>query len=163
MTASPGKKNRNRHQQGKDPNHDLTSHPSSLNQPFSLAKSQSGIHGASVARLDKYLWAIRIFRTRSLAGDACRASQVKRDSMTLKAAYQVKPGDILDVVKGPQRLKIEVVSVIEKRVAAPLAQKHYIDHTPPPVETEPTARRDRGLGRPTKKDRRDWEEVFEAE
>ena len=112
-------------------------------------------------RIDKYLWAIRLFKTRSLAAEACKAGRVKLDGQNLKPSYVVKIGDVYTLQKGPERKVIKVVALLENRVDAKKAITFYEDVTP----LEDTAAyklkyptilltRDPGTGRPTKKDRR---------
>lgn len=113
-------------------------------------------------RADKWLWAIRLFKTRSQASDACNAGKVKLDGDSIKPAKELRVGDTLTVTKEQQRITYKVLKVIEKRVGAPEAQLCYEDLTPP-EERERTLMpsvfrfptRDRGTGRPTKKERRD--------
>lgn len=111
-------------------------------------------------RIDKWLWAVRLFKTRSLAADACAAGKIKMDGESLKASYMLKAGQTIQVQKEGIRMIIKVVKLIEKRVGAPLAVQCYEDLTPPEVKDKlkfPSVFyevRDRGIGRPTKKDRR---------
>lgn len=113
-------------------------------------------------RIDKYLWAIRIFKTRSMASQACKAGKVKLEGTNVKPSYLVKIGDTYTVQKGIERKKLKVLSFIEKRVAAKEAVKHYEDLTPEEDTAQfkrkfhaPVLKRDRGAGRPTKKERRE--------
>lgn len=107
------------------------------------------------ARVDSWLWAIRIYKTRSAATTACRAGHVRVNGDRVKAAQQVRIGDELRVrIAGFDRILI-VRQIMVKRVGAPLAALAYEDRTP---EREPQAAlglRDRGAGRPTKRERRD--------
>lgn len=108
-------------------------------------------------RADQWLWAIRLYKTRSAATDACRGGHVKLNGASAKAASPVRPGDRLEVrLHGWDRV-VEVTKPIDKRVSAPLAAEAYIDHSPPrPTrEDDPVVfARDSGAGRPTKRDRR---------
>jgi ribosome-associated heat shock protein Hsp15 len=109
-------------------------------------------------RIDKWLWAARMFKTRSAASSACTAGHVKIDGESVKASKTVKPGDHVDVLTpgGPRQL--EIVQLGDRRGPASVAQSLYIDHTPPPPPKELVAaepRRERGAGRPTKKDLRE--------
>ncbi|MFD2742873.1 MULTISPECIES: RNA-binding S4 domain-containing protein [Sphingobacterium] len=128
-------------------------------------------------RIDKYLWAIRIFKTRSLATEACKAGRVKLKGQNVKPSYVVKVGETFSIQKGIERKVILVTGLLERRADATTAQKHYEDHTPE-EETyayksafhAPILKRDRGTGRPTKKDRReiddlqdDWKESDSSE
>ncbi len=114
-------------------------------------------------RIDKWLWAVRVFKTRTLASDACHAGKVKIDNEAVKASRYVKIGDTLTISKGPERFVIKVLKLIENRVSAPIAVTCYEDLSPPPTSSEqqlasafyrPNITRDRGTGRPTKKERR---------
>lgn len=111
-------------------------------------------------RIDKWLWAVRLFKTRSLAADACAAGKIKMDGESLKGSYMLKAGQTIQVQKEGIRMIIKVVKLIEKRVGAPLAVQCYEDLTPPEEKDKlkfPSVFyevRDRGIGRPTKKDRR---------
>jgi len=113
-------------------------------------------------RIDKYLWAIRIFKTRSLATEACKAGKVKLDGRNIKPAHEVKIGEIYQVSKGIERKVIKVVGLLENRMDAKSVVNFYADETP--VEQThgyksmfqaPLLKRDRGTGRPTKRDRRE--------
>ncbi|MFN8283185.1 MAG: RNA-binding S4 domain-containing protein [Chitinophagales bacterium] len=112
-------------------------------------------------RIDKWLWAIRIFKTRTLASDTCAAGKVKIDGESVKASYMIKAGQIVHINKQGEKLILKVLKLIEKRVGAPLAAECYEDLTPP--EEKDKLRfpavffevRDKGTGRPTKKDRRE--------
>ncbi|WP_316841606.1 RNA-binding S4 domain-containing protein [Pedobacter gandavensis] len=117
-------------------------------------------------RIDKYLWAIRLFKTRSLATEACKAGRVKFNGNNLKASAIVKPGDVYQVSKGIEKKVIEVVELLYNRVEAKIAVTKYKDITPL-EETQgyksmfhsPVLIRDRGAGRPTKKDRREIDDL----
>jgi ribosome-associated heat shock protein Hsp15 len=117
-------------------------------------------------RIDKYLWAIRAFKTRTLATEACKAGRVKLDSRNIKPSHEVKEGEVYQVSKGIERRVIKVTGLLESRVDAKTAVNFYDDITP--VEqtaafksmfNAPVLKRDRGTGRPTKKDRRDIDEL----
>lgn len=117
-------------------------------------------------RIDKYLWAIRLFKTRSLATEACKAGRVKFNGNNLKASAIVKPGDVYQVSKGIEKKVIEVVELLYNRVESKIAVTKYKDITPL-EETQgyksmfhsPVLIRDRGAGRPTKKDRREIDDL----
>lgn len=109
-------------------------------------------------RVDKWLWAARMFKTRSLASAACDAGHVKLNGSSVKASKPVKRGDHIEVVT-PGGLRIlDVVELLDKRGPASLAQQLFDDQTPPPPPKEERdismPRRARGEGRPTKRDRR---------
>ncbi len=117
-------------------------------------------------RIDKYLWAIRIFKTRSLATEACKAGRIKLNGQNLKPSAVVKLGDVYSIQKGPERKVVEVTGLLERRVDAKTAVQFYQDKTPvedtrafKSVFQAPILTRDRGTGRPTKKDRREIDDL----
>ncbi|WP_245930318.1 RNA-binding S4 domain-containing protein [Allonocardiopsis opalescens] len=106
--------------------------------------------------MDRWLWAVRLVKTRSDAVQACRGGHVRIDGRPAKAAAAVRAGAVVRVhLPGGTRI-VEVVHIIEKRTSAPIAVQCYIDRTPPPPPEQhgSVPRRDRGAGRPTKRDRR---------
>ncbi|MFS0733314.1 RNA-binding S4 domain-containing protein [Microbacterium sp. 1P10UB] len=113
---------------------------------------------ASSARVDAWLWAVRIYKTRSAATAACRAGHVRVNGDRVKAAQPVRPGDELRVrIAGFDR-QLVVRRPISKRVGAAVVAESMEDRTPPPPPRESVAFvpvRDRGAGRPTKRERRD--------
>ena len=109
------------------------------------------------ARVDRWLWAVRLFRTRSEAAAACRGGHVRIDGRAAKPASAVAVGATVEARVHDVDRTVEVVRVIEKRVGAAVAAECLVDHTPPPPPREvvtPVAARERGAGRPTKRDRR---------
>lgn len=113
-------------------------------------------------RIDVWVWAVRMFKTRSEAAAAVRAGHVKLNGESTKPAQQVVPGDTVRVWKDHRELIYEVVATLRKRAGAPIARTCYIDHSPPPPPKEILAsmpRRDRGAGRPTKRDRRELDRL----
>ncbi|MFM9378342.1 DUF3558 family protein [Gordonia sp. VNK21] len=108
-------------------------------------------------RIDSWIWGIRLTKTRSAAGAACRAGHVQVNGVTAKPATPVAVGDEVRVrIHGRDRI-VEVTKLISKRVSAPAAAECYLDHSPPPPPREVLAgipRRDPGAGRPTKRERR---------
>lgn len=109
-------------------------------------------------RIDAWLWAVRLTKTRSVAAEACRAGHVKVGGVAVKPAYNVTPGDEVRIWIHHKETIVEVVDTISKRVGAPLARNCYVDKTPAPPPRELFAAppiRDRGAGRPTKRDRRE--------
>ena len=107
-------------------------------------------------RLDRWLWAVRLTKTRPDAAAACRGGHVRVNDRPAKPATTVVPGDEVTALIGETTRIVEVVRLIQKRVGAADAVTCYLDRTPPPPST-PTvavAVRDRGAGRPTKRDRR---------
>lgn len=112
---------------------------------------------ASVApvRVDSWLWAVRIYKTRSAATTACRAGHVRVNGEKVKASQSVKPGDELRVrIAGFDRILV-VRQTLTKRVGAPVAATALDDRTPPREPMAMLAVRDRGAGRPTKRERRE--------
>ena len=120
-------------------------------------------------RLDKYLWAIRLFKTRTMAAAACDTGKVKYDGGQAKAARNVSIGDEYEVKTEAKRWRIKVTGLLEKRVAANEATKHYIDITPKEeiqrlqyqAASFHTGKRQSKIGRPTKKERRDLEDFMD--
>jgi len=118
-------------------------------------------------RVDKWLWAVRIFKSRSLATEACKSGHIILDEKTLKPSALVQEGDVLHIKKDGFNLQYRIISLIEKRVGAPIAETCKEDLTP---EDELNKYKDwfigkarpewrqKGDGRPTKKDRRTLED-----
>lgn len=113
-------------------------------------------------RVDAWIWAIRLTKTRSAAGAACRGGHVRVNGATAKPAQPVVPGDEVRVRLNGRERVVEVTKTISKRVSAPMAAECYIDNSPPPPPREIVASvplRDRGAGRPTKRERRDLDKL----
>lgn len=136
--------------------------------PAGAASSGAGPAGAAqqgapaATRADKWLWAIRLYKTRTEATDACRAGHVKVNRVNAKPATLVKQGDTVEARCPSGERVVEVTSILEKRAGAAIAAACYVDHTPPPPADEGTLAnfaRDRGAGRPTKRDRRQLDRV----
>jgi ribosome-associated heat shock protein Hsp15 len=112
---------------------------------------------ADTARVDAWLWSVRVFKTRTMATEAVRAGHVAVNRAVTKPATPVKVGDVVTVrLNGYDRV-LEVARVISRRVGAPIAAECIIDHSPPPPPREfvaPGLVRDAAAGRPTKRDRR---------
>lgn len=118
-------------------------------------------------RLDKWLWAVRIFKTRSIAADNCKKGRVQVDGADAKASKLVSQGDIVSVRKPPVTYSYRVKKVTQNRVGAKLVPEMYEDVTPPDQKQilelnrlSGIVGRARGTGRPTKKDRRQLEDFF---
>lgn len=119
----------------------------------------------SGARVDTWLWAVRLVRTRSAATALCRAGHVRVNGDRAKPAQRLLAGDEVRfaVEGGPPRVVVVRDPGLVKRVGAPLAQAAYEDHSPPPPppeERQSVGARDRGAGRPTKRDRREIERLL---
>ncbi|WP_026556734.1 RNA-binding S4 domain-containing protein [Arthrobacter sp. 35W] len=112
-------------------------------------------------RVDAWLWAIRVYKTRSAATAACRAGHVRLNDKPAKAAQSVVSGDTIRVRESGWERILEVRVLIAKRVGAEAAARCFTDHTPPrPVlPALGLPQRDRGAGRPTKKDRREMDRL----
>ncbi|GIG24690.1 RNA-binding S4 domain-containing protein [Cellulomonas denverensis] len=114
--------------------------------------------GPASTRVDRWVWAVRLTKTRAAAATACRAGHVKVNGERAKPATSIKAGDEVRVRgDGPERIVV-VRAVIERRVGAAVAVQCYRDDTPPPPPKEHVAvaaQRDRGAGRPTKRERRE--------
>lgn len=108
------------------------------------------------SRVDRWLWAVRLTKTRPDAASACRGGHVRVNNRPAKPATPVAPGDVVSALVGDRTRIVEVLRVIQKRVGAADAVTCYLDRTPPPAPNSvpPVAARDRGAGRPTKRDRR---------
>ena len=119
-------------------------------------------------RIDKYLWSIRVYKTRSEATTACNGGKVRLNGSDVKPSKAVKVGDQIVVRKGPVTYTFNVLQLIDKRQGAKLVPQYAENLTPEeemaklhaPVETF-FLKRDRGAGRPTKKDRRQMDDLWE--
>jgi ribosome-associated heat shock protein Hsp15 len=117
-------------------------------------------------RIDKWLWAVRIFKTRNLATEFCKKGRVLIAGEAVKASRIVRIGDLIEIRKPPMTLTYKVTGIIEKRVSAPIAAEN-VQNLTPPEELEKVHNimesafytRDRGAGRPTKKERRDLDKL----
>ena len=124
---------------------------------------------SDTARIDKYLWAVRVFKTRTEATDACKGNKVKVDGVAVKPSRPVKVGNTIEARKGSVQYIYKVKALLENRVGARLVPEYAENLTPQseldklraPVETF-FLKRDRGMGRPTKKDRRDMDVLWEG-
>jgi ribosome-associated heat shock protein Hsp15 len=125
---------------------------------------------AENVRIDKFLWAVRLFKTRSTAAEACKKGRVQINGTSVKSSRTVKPGDTIDVKTPPVTRTYKVLAIAEKRMGAKLVPGFIKDITPEDqLEILELTRlaykqgRRKGLGRPTKKDRRDIERLFNEE
>ena len=122
---------------------------------------------AESVRIDRWLWAVRIFKTRSDSNSACRSTRIKLNGNTAKPASKVRIGDEICIRKNSYTQKLIVKELIEKRVGAHIALEYFADQTPARERKQADAHREhaklykghRGKGRPTKKDRRTLEDL----
>lgn len=115
-------------------------------------------------RIDKWLWAVRIFKTRTMAANACKKGKVRANGINAKPSYSVRIGEIIEVEQPPITRTYRVTGLIEKRVSAGLAVEHVEETTPPQefkklrmmrrMSSTIVGIRDKGAGRPTKRERR---------
>ena len=118
-------------------------------------------------RIDKYLWSIRVFKTRSEATDACKGGKIRVNGADIKPSKSVKEGDMIVARKGAVTYTYKVLQLVDKRQGAKMVPLYAENLTPQeeldklraPVETF-FLKRDRGAGRPTKKDRRQMESLW---
>lgn len=123
-------------------------------------------------RIDKWLWSIRIFKSRTLATDACKSGKVRIGEEPVKASYLLAENEIVTVKKEGFNLQFRSIQLIEKRVGAPIAITCYEDVTPEEEKNKykawflngsaVTEKREKGAGRPTKKERREIDEFKEG-
>jgi ribosome-associated heat shock protein Hsp15 len=117
-------------------------------------------------RVDKWLWAVRVFKTRTQAGDACKGGKVKIDGTNVKASREIKEGDEIEVQQQTIKKRIKVLKLVKNRVGAKFVADLMQDLTPKEeyerlemMRLLNHEKRNRGEGRPTKKDRRDIERL----
>ena len=114
----------------------------------------------SAVRIDKYLWAVRIYKTRTLATEACKKGRVSVDDMPAKPSRTVTAGDVIEVKKVPVLYSYRILEPIEKRVGAKIVDQFVENITPEDelhkleMQDDFFVKRDRGAGRPTKRERR---------
>jgi len=118
-------------------------------------------------RIDKWLWAVRLYKTRSLASEACRTGKISMNEQSVKPSREIKSGDILQLKQGPITKTVRVISFPPNRISAKLVMNFMEDLTPPEeyqklqlMKDGGFVKRERGAGRPTKRDRRDIQEFF---
>jgi ribosome-associated heat shock protein Hsp15 len=113
-------------------------------------------------RVDLWIWSVRLLKTRSMATTACRAGHVRVNDERAKPATAVKIGDVVRLRHDGRERIVVVQKLVRKRVGAPAAAECLIDKSPPPPPREalvPVGRRERGAGRPTKRDRRELDRL----
>jgi len=115
-------------------------------------------------RIDKYLWAVRLYKTRSLATEACRCGHVRMGGQPLKASHEIKEGEVYEISIEQLHKVVQVKKILDHRVGAALVPDYLTDLTPQEeyeriqmVRQYSFEKRDRGIGRPTKRDRREIE------
>ncbi|MGT2526910.1 RNA-binding S4 domain-containing protein [Streptomyces nojiriensis] len=121
--------------------------------------SVSGTNAGTV-RVDAWIWSVRLTKTRSIAATACRAGHVKVNGERAKPAQSVRAGDEVRLYHAGRERIVVVRRPVSKRVGPPVAAECYVDNSPPPptpVEAAVVGIRDRGAGRPTKRERREIE------
>ncbi|MFF4043334.1 RNA-binding S4 domain-containing protein [Streptomyces sp. NPDC001816] len=126
------------------------------------AAEAAGPASGETVRIDSWIWAVRLIKTRSLGATACRGGHVHVNGERVKPAYSVRVGDEVRLRNEGRERVVIVKRLIRKRVGAPVAAQCYIDNSPPPPPREvvaPVGLRDRGAGRPTKRDRREMERL----
>lgn len=119
------------------------------------------MEATSAVRADRWLWSVRLYKTRSVASAACTAGHVQINGHSCKPARSLRPGDVITALTGEITRTVKVLAVLENRVGAKLVSRYLEDLTPPseyekPREKTfaPTGQRPKGAGRPTKKERR---------
>jgi ribosome-associated heat shock protein Hsp15 len=124
----------------------------------------------SEARIDKWLWAVRIFKTRTIAAEACKKGRITINGSQIKPSRMIKPGEVIQVRKSPITYSFKVLQAIEKRVGAKLVPEVMENVTTPDQyellelsKISGFVDRARGTGRPTKKDRRSLDEFTAPE
>lgn len=121
---------------------------------------------AKKTRIDKWLWAMRIFKTRSLATDACKKGRIIINGLEAKPSHEVKPGEMIFIRKLPVVYTVKVIALTNNRLPAPRVKEFMEDLTSPEeiqklkINESAFFRREKGTGRPTKKDRRLIDDIF---
>lgn len=126
------------------------------------AAEAAGPQGGSTVRIDSWIWSVRLVKTRSAGATACRGGHVQVNGERVKPAYSLRVGDEVRVRQEGRERIVVVKRLIRKRVGAPVAVQCYVDNSPPPPPRgafAPAGIRDRGAGRPTKRDRREMERL----
>jgi ribosome-associated heat shock protein Hsp15 len=121
-------------------------------------------NASEAVRVDKWLWAVRLFKTRTLATEACRAGHVTSDGQEVKPARAVKIGDVYNVRITPITKTVKVIAPLDRRVGAKMVEQYMEDLTPASeylkqmaARENPLLKREKGAGRPTKRERREIE------
>lgn len=130
--------------------------------PAVAAADAAGPASGETVRIDVWIWSVRLVKTRSMGATACRGGHVRVNGERVKPAYTVHVGDEVRIRHAGQERIVVVKRLIRKRVGPPVAILCYVDNSPPPPPREavaPAGIRDRGTGRPTKRDRREMERL----
>ncbi|MGP4091000.1 RNA-binding S4 domain-containing protein [Streptomyces sp. KR55] len=126
------------------------------------AAEAAGPANGETVRIDSWIWSVRLVKTRSQGATACRGGHVRVNGERVKPAHSVRVGDEVRLRHEGRERVVVVKRLIRKRVGAPVAVQCYVDNSPPPPPREviaPAGIRDRGTGRPTKRDRRELERL----
>ncbi|MEU0411656.1 RNA-binding S4 domain-containing protein [Streptomyces griseorubiginosus] len=126
------------------------------------AAEAAGPQSGETVRTDSWIWSVRLVKTRSAGATACRGGHVQVNGERVKPAHSLRVGDEVRVRQEGRERIVVVKRLIRKRVGAPVAAQCYVDNSPPPPPREafaPAGLRDRGAGRPTKRDRRELERL----
>ncbi|MCC9685519.1 RNA-binding S4 domain-containing protein [Streptomyces althioticus] len=126
------------------------------------AAEAAGPQNGETVRIDSWIWSVRLVKTRSMGATACRGGHVRVNGERVKPSHSVRVGDEVRVRVETRERVVVVKRLIRKRVGAPVAVQCYVDNSPPPPPREavaPAGIRDRGAGRPTKRDRRELERL----
>ncbi|MEU8847649.1 RNA-binding S4 domain-containing protein [Streptomyces sp. NPDC048564] len=126
------------------------------------AAEAAGAQSGESVRIDSWIWAVRLVKTRSMGATACKGGHVRVNGQNVKPSHALRIGDEVRLRQENRERIIIVKRLIRKRVGAPVAVQCYVDNSPPPPPREavaPAGIRDRGTGRPTKRDRRELERL----
>ena len=124
---------------------------------------------ATGIRIDKYLWAVRLYKTRSLASEECKKGKVTINGMNVKPSREIKEGETIQLRKPPITRSYKIIALTENRMAAKMVPEFMVETTPASEleilmvqKSMSIDNRERGTGRPTKKDRRDMDDFFDV-
>ncbi|MFE6618541.1 RNA-binding S4 domain-containing protein [Streptomyces sp. NPDC008086] len=126
------------------------------------AAEAAGARSGESVRIDSWIWSVRLVKTRSMGATACKGGHVRVNGHNVKPSHSVRVGDEVRLRQENRERIVVVKRLISKRVGAPVAVQCYVDNSPPPPPREavaPAGIRDRGTGRPTKRDRREMERL----